>query len=90
MPTKTAIRQARADRMPIVYWGRNRIWEEDENKSGLERISWKEILTQPKSPKKFAQFMKSLGLTEQINPINKPRLFGNVKSRMDLQKGNRR
>lgn len=90
MPTKTAIRQARADTMPIAYWGRNRIWEEDENKSGLERISWKEILTQSKPPKKFAQFMKSLGLIDQINPINKPRLFGNVKPRMDLQKGNRR
>jgi len=69
MPTKAAIRHARADRMPITYWGSNRIWEKDENKSGFGRISWKKMLIQPKPAKKVAQFMRPLGLIGQIKPV---------------------
>ncbi len=47
----------------------NRIWEEDRRKAAFGRISWKEMLTQPKFAKKAAQFMKSLVLIDQFKSI---------------------
>ena len=45
---------------------RNRTWEEERRKAAFGRISWEEMLTQPKFAKKAAQFMKSLGLIDQF------------------------
>ena len=45
---------------------RNRMWEEDRRKVAFGRISWEEMLTNPKFVKKAAQFMKSLGLIDQF------------------------
>ena len=50
-----------------AYTGkRNRTWEVDRKKAAFGRISWEEMLTQPKFTKKAAQFMKSLGLIDQF------------------------
>ena len=50
-----------------AYTGkRNRTWEVDRRKAAFGRISWEEMLTQPKFTKKAAQFMKSLGLIDQF------------------------
>ena len=43
--------------------------EEDRRKAAFGRISWKEMLTQPKFAKKAAQFMRSLGLIDQIKSV---------------------
>ena len=48
---------------------RNRIWEEYRRKAAFGRISWEEMLTQPKFAKKAAQFIKSLGLIDQFKYI---------------------
>ena len=45
---------------------RNRTWQEERRKVAFGRISWEEMLTQPKFAKKAAQFMKSLGLIDQF------------------------
>ena len=44
----------------------NRIWDEDRRKVAFGRISWEEMLTNPKFVKKAAQFMNSLGLIDQF------------------------
>ncbi len=50
-----------------AYTGKkNRTWEVDRRKAGFGRISWKQMLTQPKFSKKAAQFMKSLRLIDQF------------------------
>lgn len=43
---------------------RNRTWEEDKRKAAFGRISWKEMLTQPKFAKIAMQFIKLLGLID--------------------------
>ncbi len=48
---------------------RNKIWEKDRRKAAVERIGWKEMLTQPKFAKKVSEFMKSLGLTDQFRSV---------------------
>ncbi len=48
---------------------RNRTWEEDRRKAAFGRISWEEMLTQPKFAKKAAQFMKSLRLIDQFKSV---------------------
>ena len=45
---------------------KNWIWEKDWRKVVFGRISWEEMLTNPKSVKKAAQFMMSIKLIDQF------------------------
>ena len=48
---------------------KNKTWEEDRKKAAFRRISWEEMLIQPKFAKKAVQFMKSLRLIDQFKSV---------------------
>ena len=55
-------------------------------KAAFGRISWEEMLTQPKIAKKAAQFMKSLGLIDHSSPLHltsNPYASGSEHHRLD-------
>ena len=70
MQARNAICQARVDRMPSTCWGKKQNVGGGEEESGL----WKDKLGGDANPaKKFArkaaQFMKSLGLIDQLKSV---------------------
>ena len=72
MQTRTAFCQARDDRMPSTHREKEQDvgqWEENRRKAAVGRISWEEMLTQPKFAQKAAQFMKPLGLINQFKSV---------------------